>query len=303
MIQLTSQVSPPSAENACSQRVEVSVMFDQMNRTMIGCPLKVSSARNVPMPSRELPTTGGSSGPRGLRASSHQIDHLLGVGVEAAKRDRPIGPGGELEDVVVDVAGAPKQWPGLGGAFEFLPFGVACEAFLQPTVVDVPLAHVEVEVAHARLIGAWHGNGGAGSHGRLLTSGLDHPVVPRPPVRTCQEYAWSTTARTAPASQWDQRLLAAGLELLDGPRVAVRVAEAEQRAAVALSKTWISLQSTPRSTSSWRASAASATHQLEAAQSSLAPSPDAPEGRQRRSSNPSRAASAVRCASLGAFVS
>lgn len=76
MAQLVSQLLPPSVENACSQWHEVGAILDQVKRTRIGMPLKVSSARKVPMQSRKLPLTGGSSGPSGARASSHQIDHF-----------------------------------------------------------------------------------------------------------------------------------------------------------------------------------------------------------------------------------
>jgi hypothetical protein len=36
MIQLVSQVCPPSAENPCSHRADTAVMPDQMNRTVTG---------------------------------------------------------------------------------------------------------------------------------------------------------------------------------------------------------------------------------------------------------------------------
>ena len=77
--QLTSQVSPPSVEKACSQRHVVVVMSDQRKRTWIGRPLRVSSAMNVPTPSSKPPTTGGSRR-LGVRPSSHQIDHLSVAG-------------------------------------------------------------------------------------------------------------------------------------------------------------------------------------------------------------------------------
>lgn len=43
MIQLDSQVWPPSAENSCSQRADVGVMSDQMKWARIGLPSCVSS--------------------------------------------------------------------------------------------------------------------------------------------------------------------------------------------------------------------------------------------------------------------
>jgi hypothetical protein len=43
MIQLVSQVLPSSTEKACSQRADVSVTSDQMERTRTGVPSWVSS--------------------------------------------------------------------------------------------------------------------------------------------------------------------------------------------------------------------------------------------------------------------
>ena len=60
MIQLVSQVAPPSGEKACSQRAEVWVISDQRKRTLMGRPLKVSSARKVPTPSLNPPRIGAS---------------------------------------------------------------------------------------------------------------------------------------------------------------------------------------------------------------------------------------------------
>lgn len=42
MIQLVSQVLPPSGENACSQRAESAVMLDQINRTYMLLPSNIS---------------------------------------------------------------------------------------------------------------------------------------------------------------------------------------------------------------------------------------------------------------------
>src|SRR5690349_18499885 len=77
--QLTSHVAPPSTENACSHRQVRSVMSDQRKRTRIGWPSNVSSPMNVPTPSLNRPTTGGSSWP-GLRPSNHQIDQVSDQG-------------------------------------------------------------------------------------------------------------------------------------------------------------------------------------------------------------------------------
>jgi hypothetical protein len=44
IVQFTSQVWPPSGENACSQCALVAVIFDHVKRTRIGLPRSVSSA-------------------------------------------------------------------------------------------------------------------------------------------------------------------------------------------------------------------------------------------------------------------
>ena len=79
-------------------------MSDHRNRTRIGRPSNVSSAMNVPMPAAKPPTTGGSRRV-GVRPSSHQVDLVRGR-VKRSQRDRPVGTDWQLEDVVVDVAGA-----------------------------------------------------------------------------------------------------------------------------------------------------------------------------------------------------
>ncbi len=168
--QLTSQVSPPSVEKACSQRQVVAVMSDQRKRTRIGRPLNVSSATNVPMPSEKPPTTGGSRR-LGSRPSSHQIDQRSDDRVERPQRNRPIGAGRQLEDVVVDVAGAAEDRPGLRRALELLPLVASREPLLQPAVMDPPFAHVKVEVVDGRAgFGRPRGNAGssARSHRCLL---------------------------------------------------------------------------------------------------------------------------------------
>jgi hypothetical protein len=81
MIQFVSQVAPPSAENACSQRADRGVISDQMKWTRIGRPSNTSSPRKVPTPFSKRPWTGGSR--RGLRPSIHQIDHSPASGSNA----------------------------------------------------------------------------------------------------------------------------------------------------------------------------------------------------------------------------
>ena len=170
--QLTSHVSPPSGENACSQRQVVAVMSDQRKRTRIGRPLNVSSAMNVPMPFSKPPTTGGSSRP-GVAPVEPPDRPPVGRRVERPQRDRPVGAGRQLEDVVVDVAGAVEDRPGRRRALELLPLVVAGEALLQAAVVDPPRAHVEVEVVDGRArLDRLRGDAGrgAGCHADLLGS-------------------------------------------------------------------------------------------------------------------------------------
>src|SRR4029453_14505596 len=61
--QFVSQVLPPSSENACSHRGVGVVTPDQMKRTRIGRPLKMSSPSNNPPSPAHPPITGGSSSP------------------------------------------------------------------------------------------------------------------------------------------------------------------------------------------------------------------------------------------------
>jgi hypothetical protein len=58
MSQFVSQVAPPSFEKACCQRALAAVMFDQKKRTRIASPFNVSSAKKVPVPLSNAPTTG-----------------------------------------------------------------------------------------------------------------------------------------------------------------------------------------------------------------------------------------------------
>lgn len=74
MVQFVSHVLPPSSEKVCSHVALDAVIRDQMKRTRMGMPSKVSSARKTPTPSAKPPRTGTSIRP-GVRPSSHQIDH------------------------------------------------------------------------------------------------------------------------------------------------------------------------------------------------------------------------------------
>src|SRR6185295_19968167 len=68
MIQFVSQVLPPSAEKACSQRGLWLAMRDQMKRTTIGLPSKTSGPSKMPWSPWNAPTTGGWSAPVRLSA-------------------------------------------------------------------------------------------------------------------------------------------------------------------------------------------------------------------------------------------
>src|SRR5215831_18614870 len=57
-IQLTSQVLPPSSENACSKRHEFGVMFEITKRTKMDRPLNVSWLKNSPRPFLNSPSVG-----------------------------------------------------------------------------------------------------------------------------------------------------------------------------------------------------------------------------------------------------
>src|SRR5689334_17205408 len=67
-IQFTSQVAPPSAENACSNRADLVETCVMTNRTRIGLPSNVSSLKNSPRPFAKLPIDGGLISPLRLFA-------------------------------------------------------------------------------------------------------------------------------------------------------------------------------------------------------------------------------------------
>src|SRR5215471_2247726 len=94
MVQFVSHVLPASDELACSQRADVGVMCDQMNRTSIGLPLSVMSPKKVPTPFSNRPLTGGSISPKGPRPSSHQIDHCSVFGSYARSPTARYAPPG-----------------------------------------------------------------------------------------------------------------------------------------------------------------------------------------------------------------
>src|SRR4051794_23287333 len=75
MVQFVSHDAPSSAEKACSQRGAWSGSAVQVNRTLMGFPPSMSSAKNSPTLFEKLPTTGASRWV-GLRPSSHQIDQV-----------------------------------------------------------------------------------------------------------------------------------------------------------------------------------------------------------------------------------
>ena len=145
MRQFVSQLLPPSGEKACSQCAEVGVMRDQVKRTLIGLPLKVSSPSNVPTPFWKLPITGGSI-LCGLRPSSHQMAQVCVFGIVAADADGAIGTARQADIVVVHGAVTVHRHPQLRRAFELDPFVAAGEAVFQAPVMDAPFADEEIEI-------------------------------------------------------------------------------------------------------------------------------------------------------------
>src|SRR5262249_38529009 len=67
-IQFTSQVLPPSSENACSNRQELGVMSEITNRTKMARPLNVSWLKNSPRPFLKPPIVGWLRAPLWLLA-------------------------------------------------------------------------------------------------------------------------------------------------------------------------------------------------------------------------------------------
>jgi hypothetical protein len=93
MTQLVSQVSPSSAENACSQTGFSPAVACQVKRTVTGFPFRESLAKKVPTQPENLPTTGTSRLCGALR-SSHQIAHSFVRSLKdrnAAARTSPSG--------------------------------------------------------------------------------------------------------------------------------------------------------------------------------------------------------------------
>src|SRR5262249_56215780 len=78
-IQLTSQVLPPSSENACSKRHEFGVMFEITKRTKMDRPLNVSWLKNSPRPFLNSPIVGWLMVPPLLLAKLRL--HWRGLGV------------------------------------------------------------------------------------------------------------------------------------------------------------------------------------------------------------------------------
>ena len=67
-LQFTSQVAPPSSENACSKWHEFAVMSDITNRTKIALPSSASWSKNSPRPFLNSPIVGWLSDPPALLA-------------------------------------------------------------------------------------------------------------------------------------------------------------------------------------------------------------------------------------------
>jgi hypothetical protein len=79
LVQFVSQVAPPSAELACSQRADRGVIRDHCTRVLIGRPLNVSSPTKTPTPFANPPRRGGAI-TDGSRPSSHQLNHCRVAG-------------------------------------------------------------------------------------------------------------------------------------------------------------------------------------------------------------------------------
>src|SRR5439155_17515365 len=85
--QFVSQLSPPSSENACSQRGVGVATSAHVYRTMIGRPSNVSGPLKMPVSPENEPTTGGSSVPE-RRLSAQYIDPWL-VSGSKKRNDTP----------------------------------------------------------------------------------------------------------------------------------------------------------------------------------------------------------------------
>ena len=158
--QFVSQLFPPSGEKACSQCAELAVMCDQVKRTLMGFPRKVSSPSKMPTPFSKLPITGGPI-VCGSRPSSHQIAQCLRLGVVAADAHGAIGIARQADEVVVHGAVAVHRHPHLAGSFELHPFVAVGEAIFQAAMMDAPFADEEIEimrvVGHGGFCGCWSG--------------------------------------------------------------------------------------------------------------------------------------------------
>ena len=110
LIQLVSQLAPPSADIACSHRAELRVIRDQRTRVFTGRPSSMSSLWNVPTPSLKRPRSGAPNSV-GERPSSHQLSHSPRVAIEGAHPDATVRTGGTLEQIVADIPRPAKHRP------------------------------------------------------------------------------------------------------------------------------------------------------------------------------------------------
>src|SRR5688572_17275359 len=90
---------------------------------------------------------------RGIALIEPPDQPLSRLGVERADGDGAIGSGGQLNDIVVDVALAAERRPVDAGAGEFLPLGAAGKARFQPAMPDVPASDQEVPVMQIEGLG------------------------------------------------------------------------------------------------------------------------------------------------------
>lgn len=88
--QFVSQVWPWSGENACSHCLSVGERDENMPRTLIGPPSKVSSERNVPPPLSNRPSPGASD-PGGILPVEIPVRPGVGLRIVGAQAEAASG--------------------------------------------------------------------------------------------------------------------------------------------------------------------------------------------------------------------
>src|SRR5262249_20069706 len=107
-IQLTSQVLPPSSENACSKRHEFGVMFEITKRTKMDRPLNFSWLKNSPRPFLNSPIVGWLMVPPLLLAKLRL--HWRDLGLYRCR----------LRGLILPAWPSPSSFPQLGPPFSTL---------------------------------------------------------------------------------------------------------------------------------------------------------------------------------------